>query len=211
MSRNKVNNARLIVVVFGGLILFSSPFRSSSQAPAPNKKSEPPQSFAPALDWRPTQAAADARYAGSQACAQCHTQTASQPATPMARALEAGKEGRILRERKLMTFKIGPYSYSIKREGDLSVYSVTDGRETISTPILWAFGIGKAGQTYVFRLEGKYYESRVSFYNDIGGLDLTLGAPKAEPRSLTQAAGRLMSGAEAKDCFSCHATAAVVE
>jgi len=211
MSRNKVNNARLLVVVFGGLIFFSSPFRSSSQAPAPNKKSEPPQSFAPALDWRPTQAAADARYAGSQACAQCHTQTASQPATPMARALEAGKEGRILRERKLMTFKIGPYSYSIKREGDLSVYSVTDGRETISTPILWAFGIGKAGQTYVFQLEGKYYESRVSFYNDIGGLDLTLGAPKAEPRSLTQAAGRLMNGAEAKDCFSCHATAAVVE
>jgi hypothetical protein len=210
MSKSKANNARLLVLAFGGLVLFSSPFRSSSQDQSPNKKS-PPQSFAPSLDWRPTQTTAGARFAGSQACAQCHTQTTTQPTTPMARALETAKEGAILREHKLLTFKIGPYSYSITREGDGSVYSVTDGKETISTPILWAFGLGKAGQTYVIQLNGKHYESRVSFYSDIGGLDLTLGATGIQPRSLTEAAGRLMSGAETRDCFSCHATAAVVD
>jgi len=211
MNKNKVRNARLLVLAFGGLLLLSSPFRSSSQDPSRDKKSEAPQPFAPALDWRPTHATAGARYAGSQACAQCHTQAATQLTTPMARTLEAVKEGRILREHPRMTFKIGAYSYSITREGGGSVYSVTDGKDTISAPIQWAFGLGKAGQTYVFQLNGKYYESRVSFYNDIRGLDLTLGAPRSEPRSLTEAAGHLLDGADAKDCFSCHATGAVVE
>src|SRR5262245_39883542 len=211
MNKDKVRNARFLALALGGLILLYSPFRSSSQDPAPNKKSDAPQSFAPALDWRPTHAPARARYAGSQACAQCHTQAATQLATPMARTLETAKEGRILREQARMAFKIGAYSYSITREGDGSVYSVTDGKETISTQILWAFGLGKAGQTYVFQLNGKYYESRVSFYNDIRGLDLTLGAPRTEPRSLTEAAGHLLDGADARDCFSCHATGAVVE
>lgn len=129
----------------------------------------------------------------------------------MARALESADEGRILREYKRLTFKLGQYSYSITREGARSVYIVTDGKETISAPILWAFGQGKAGQTYVFQFNGKYYESRVSFYNDIRGLDLTLGAPRAAPKSLTEAAGHLMDGVDARDCFSCHATAAVSE
>src|SRR5262245_40915444 len=209
MNKNKVRSARLVILALGGLILLCSPFRSSSQDPAPNKESGPAQPFAPALDWRPTHAPAGARYAGSQACAQCHTQAATQLTTPMARTLEPAKEGRILREHRRLTFKIGAYSYSITREGEGSVYSVTDGKETISAPILWAFGLGKAGQTYVFQLNGKYYESRVSFYNDIRGLDLTLGAPRAEPRSLMEAVGHLLDGADARDCFSCHATAAV--
>ena len=211
MREKKVRNARLVVLSLGGLIFLSSPLRSSSQNQTPNRKSEAQQSFAPALEWRPTQAPAGARYAGSQACAQCHTQTATQLTTPMARTLETAKEGRILSARARMTFKIGRYSYSITREDDRSVYSVTDGQETISTPIMWAFGLGKAGQTYVFQLNGKYYESRVSYYNDISGLDLTLGAPRAEPRSLTEAAGHMMGGVDARDCFSCHATAAVSE
>ena len=210
MNKNKVRNARLLVLAFGGLLLLSSPFHSSSQNQEPNKKSEASQPFAPALDWRPTHATAGARYAGSQACAQCHTQASTQLTTPMARTLEAAKEGRILREHTRMTFKTGAYSYSITREGEGSVYSVTDGKETVSAPILWAFGLGKAGQTYVFQFDGKYYESRVSFYNDIRGLDLTLGAPRAEPRSLAEAAGHLLDGADARDCFSCHATGAVV-
>ena len=35
---------------------------------------------------------------------------------------------------------------------------------------------GQAGQTYVFERNGTYYESRVSFYNALRGLDLTMGA-----------------------------------
>ncbi|MEJ7711167.1 MAG: hypothetical protein WKF84_15200 [Pyrinomonadaceae bacterium] len=45
---------------------------------------------------------------------------------------------------------------------------MTDGKDSISLPILYAFGQGKVGQTYVLEYEGKYYESRVSFYGRIG-------------------------------------------
>src|SRR5262245_20917218 len=136
MNKDKVRNARFLALALGGLILLYSLFRSSSQDPVLNKKSDALQSFAPALDWRPTHAPARARYAGSQACAQCHTQGATQLTTPMARTLEAAKEGRILLENKRLTFKIGAYSYSITCEGEGSVYSVTDKKKTISTPIL---------------------------------------------------------------------------
>jgi hypothetical protein len=199
--------------VFGGLFVWLAPHRSSSQNPAsnnaPNKGDDAAQSFAPPLDWRPTQAPAGARYAGSKACAQCHAKLATQLATPMAMALETAEEGRILRRHARLTFKIGAYSYSITREGSRSVYKVSDGKDTVSTPILWAFGQGKAGQTYVVEIDRKYYESRVSFYNDVRGLDLTMGAPRAEPRSLTEAVGHRLDGADARDCFSCHATGVV--
>ncbi|HYE71718.1 MAG TPA: multiheme c-type cytochrome, partial [Blastocatellia bacterium] len=85
----------------------------------------------------------------------------------------------------------------------------SDGKETISAPILYAFGQGKAGQTYVFEVQGKLHESRISFYNEINGLDLTLGATREVPQTLIEAIGRPMSSIDVKDCFSCHATAAV--
>ena len=54
-------------------------------------------------------------------------------------------------------------------------YTVTDGKETLTLPILYAFGEGKAGQTYVLEYQGEYYESLVSYYKDIRGLDFTVG------------------------------------
>ncbi len=76
------------------------------------------------------------------------------------------------------------WSQSALRQGQQSIYSVTDGKETISIPILYAFGQGKAGQTYMLEMRGKYYESRVSFYNEVNGLDYTLGSPRAPAKSL---------------------------
>ena len=61
------------------------------------------------------------------------------------------------------------------------MYSVTDGVRTVTVPIGWAFGLGQAGQTYVFEQEGRFYESRVSFYKDIDGLDWTMGAINQVP------------------------------
>jgi hypothetical protein len=95
--------------------------------------------------WRPTHLAPGERYARSQARLECHEDTAAQLTTPMARALEAADKGRILREHPRLTFRLGEYSYTIARDGNRSIYSVTDGRETITAPILWAFGQGMAG------------------------------------------------------------------
>jgi len=90
--------------------------------------------------------------------------------------MELAPECNILKEHTLLTFTQGRYSYRIDRRGPESIYKVTDGRQTITVPIGWAFGLGSAGQTYVFQKDGEFYESRVSFYKELNGLDLTMGA-----------------------------------
>src|SRR5216684_1394179 len=113
-----------------------------------------------------------------------------------------------LRAHPRLTFRSGQYVHEIVRRGDQSLYTVTDGVSTISEPILYTFGQGKAGQTYIFRHDGAFYESRLSFYKDIQGLDVTIGYPRDIPPSLEVAAGRKISMDEARNCFSCHGTAA---
>jgi hypothetical protein len=190
-----------LVLAAGSSLLFSQDTGPQAEKGA--------QTFSPPPEWRPTHLPAGEKYVGNRACAECHTQGNTQHSTPMGRALETAAESRILRAHPRLTFKSGPYTYTIAREGGQSVYAVTDGRETITAPVLYAFGQGKAGQTYVFEHGGQYYESRVSFYEDIKGLDYTLGAPREAARSLAEAAGRAMDKADVNDCFSCHATGAV--
>jgi hypothetical protein len=95
-------------------------------------------------------------------------------------------------------------------DGQQNSYRVTDGKETIRAPILYAFGNAHVAQTYVYRRNGKLYEGRVSYYTAIDGLDWTIGDVLHVPPSLEEAAGRDISGDEARNCFSCHGTAAVV-
>ena len=170
------------------------------QGPAPHSS----------MPWRPNEPFAAAGYAGAQACAKCHEQESqTQHATAMGRALETVAESRVLRANPRMTFRFGAYTFQITRQGDQSVYSVTDGTATVSEPILYSFGQGKAGQTYVFRRNGVFYESRVSYYRDINGLDFTIGYERKVPPSLEEALGRAISMDEARSCFACHSTAAV--
>ena len=127
----------------------------------------------------------------------------------MAHALESVAECRILIDHKLLEAQKDGYSYRIERRGKESVYSVSDDQHTVTTPILWVFGLGDAGQTYVFQKDGEYYQSRVSYYASIRGLDLTIGAGNAKPKGLEQAMGRLMDLDEKAKCFGCHATNSV--
>jgi hypothetical protein len=126
----------------------------------------------------------------------------------MARAMEPASDCGILQQHPMLTFRDGLYTYRVERQKSKSLYSVTDGKETIAVPLEYAFGLGKAGQTYVFEREGRLYESRVSFYQALNGLDLTMGAANLKPRNLEEAAGRLMSRPEAEQCFGCHTTSA---
>ncbi len=165
------------------------------------------QGFPPA-QGPPTQKLPGATYVGSEACAQCHAAEAK-GSNAMARALEPAATCEILRRRPRLTFRKGPYSYRIVLRGGRSVYEVTDATGKISEPILWAFGLGGAGQTYVFQHGGSYYQSRVSFFKDIQGLDITLGAPDSVPTSLDDAIGTVITEEEARLCFGCHSTGAV--
>lgn len=143
-------------------------------------------------------------------CATCHpAQAKPHPTTSMGHALESAEECAILKEHSVLTFQSGPYSYRIERKGQESIYSVSDGHKTMAVPLRWAFGLGSVGQTYVYEKDGELYQSRVSFYREIDGLDFTLASQNTKPNDVIQAAGLLMSHEEATQCFSCHATSAL--
>ena len=161
--------------------------------------------------WHPRRVPADAVFVGDRSCYECHKKffsSASQ--TGMTMAMEPVATSSVLIDNPQLSMRVGPYTYEIKRNGKESVYSVTDGKDTISLPIDYAFGQGKMGQTYVFERDGKFYESLVSFYSEPEGLDFTVGAERGVPPSLTEAVGRLMTPNEVANCFSCHSTGAVV-
>lgn len=144
--------------------------------------------------------ASTAVYAATD-CSVCHVEQAKKFAeTSMRRALIPVHEGRILQDNPVLTYSLGPYRYAIAR----GVYSVTDGKAEIARPILWAFGMGKAGQTYLFEYNGSYYESRVSYYDAVKGLGLTVGAPAGTPANLEEAVGHKLPERDTNDCFGCH-------
>lgn len=128
----------------------------------------------------------------------------------MAHALGPARESEVLRSHPKMSFRAGPYDYEIVSDGQQSLYRVTDGKETLTEQLLYAFGKGRDGQTYIYRHSGKLCEARVSYYTAIDRLDWTIGDALDLPPSLEAAMGRDINSDEARNCFSCHGTAAVV-
>ena len=144
--------------------------------------------------------------AAPDACVRCHrAETARFAGSGMTRALVPARDSAVLRENPELTAQIGPYSYKIAAQ----TLSVTDGKETLRVPLEWAFGQGSVGQTFLFRRDGRWYESRVSYYATLKKLDLTMGAQNVTPRNLIEAAGRPVSPGESAGCFDCHATRVV--
>jgi hypothetical protein len=192
---------RMLVLISLGFFSFSlwlSPLlRGQSQRDAFSK-------------WRPTHELAGVRYVGSHACAECHAAyEATRLANAMSRALEPVETCDVLEKNPILNFRNGPYNYQIERDGKRSTYTITDGINSISVPLLYCFGQGKAGQTYVFQYKEVFYESRVSYYQEIQGLDFTILHPRTVPESLADGLGRPMSTEAAQGCFSCHSTGAV--
>src|SRR5437588_2455678 len=152
-----VKKTKTIAVLALVVVCLMLPLLSRGQMSAPVPYSSTP--------WRTSKPYEEAGYVGREACAKCHEQeAASQHTTAMGRALEAVAESRVLGSRPKLSFRAGPYLFQIVRQGSTSIYSVTDGTRTISAPILYAFGQGKAGQTYVFQLNGSFYQTRLSDY-----------------------------------------------
>lgn len=148
-------------------------------------------------------------FAGSARCAVCHpAEAAKYRKSSMSRALEPVATCEILRGDISYQFKDGPWTYNISRSAGKIIYTVSRGADVLKVPLEYAFGQGKAGQTYLYSLDGQYYESRVSYYAQLRGLDLTVGAINAQPTDLRSAAGRIMAGNEPRDCFGCHTTGA---
>lgn len=144
-------------------------------------------------------------------CASCHAkEAASHGTTGMARALTPAERATPLQSHAVLKFAQGDYKYVIEHADNRIWYRVSDGKNETRLPVQWAFGLGAAGQTYVLERDGKWYESRVSYYRDTDALDLTVGARPQPPRSMDEAIGRELSTKGALECFNCHATGALV-
>ena len=159
--------------------------------------------------WWPTKlGAARPQFAGPDACAPCHKpQAASQPLTSMARTGDRAARADILRANERLSFTSGPHSYEIVRRAGDSLFTVTDGAETLSAPLTWAFGAGKVGQSFLFEQDGQLLESRVSFYASIQRLDFTPNRAPGAVKDLHDAMARRIPAAETRRCFGCHTTA----
>jgi hypothetical protein len=141
-------------------------------------------------------------------CGGCHRGQATQTATPMAHAVELPEANPVLSAHPLLTYRMGAYTWTVTTAVDgKSTYSVTDGTNTLSLPIHWAFGAG--AQTWVFEQNGKFYESIVSFYPVENALGITTGDERLTPQTLEEAMGRELTPMDVKLCFGCHATDAV--
>jgi hypothetical protein len=167
------------------------------------------QSENPFIDWRPNSDTRGIRYVGSRACVKCHAAQANQLAAPMAQAMEMAPACRIVQARGPLKFRNGSYTYEITRLGKEVLYTVSDGVKSISKPILYCFGQGHVGQTFIFRNNEVLYETRVSYFEKIQNLDFTIGHRRSIPTSLDDALGRAIGGDEPQQCFGCHSVGAV--
>jgi hypothetical protein len=203
LATGKIQLGVASIFTLGAILWFGQGLLSRGQGPV--MQGPPP---ATTLPWRSDKPFKEAGYVGGEACAECHVREfKSYHDAAMARALQTAADSLILKSHARLTFRVGPYSYEIIRDGDRSIYSVSDGKRSIAVPILYSFGQGKAGQTYVLEYKGAFYESRVSYYRALDGLDFTIGYPRTVPSSLEEALGRAISLDETLSCFGCHATA----
>ena len=161
------------------------------------------------MPWWPTKGApAREEYVGTKACATCHyMKVVSQRTTEMAKASTRSPDPAVLDALSTLRFHQGSLTYEIERHGDAVFGSVADGYSSFARPLLFAFGKGIVGHTYIYRAEGSFYESHVSYYSAIRGLDLTTGHTESAVPSLEQALGRPLQQQEAQGCFGCHTTA----
>jgi hypothetical protein len=137
------------------------------------------------------------------ACASCHAaESRFQPLTPMGQAMQVEGANPTLKANPKLTFQKHGYSYSVETKDNKSTYNVTDGEHTLSLPIRWSMGAG--AQTWVLDYEGKLYESLVSYYPSIPGLDITTGDEEIAPKNIVEAMGRQLAPTEPRTCFGCH-------
>ena len=57
-----------------------------------------------------------------------------------------GENSSYLSTHAILRYREGKFSMTIERKKDQAIYSVSDGHQSLSVPIKWAFGVG-AGQT----------------------------------------------------------------
>jgi Cytochrome c3 len=196
------------------LIILVAPHGLLISAHSASSKSGDPVSTATEIrvidpGWWPTKGtSARDQYVGSETCGRCHQNIVeTQKNTPMAHAVKPAKADAFTSFPHEMHFRTGPYEYSVSQTPTGAEYSTTNGQHSASAAVGWIFGDRQFGDTFLYQQNGIYFESRVSYYRAINGLDLTTGRTRFSPNRIETALGRRMSPDEPPLCFGCHSTA----
>ncbi len=160
--------------------------------------------------WWPTKGIAPRdQYVGSETCGRCHQNIfATQKNTPMAHAVKPATADAFANMPHTMRFRAESYDYLLSQTAAGAEYSTTNGQQSASEAVTWVFGDRQFGDTFLYQQNGIYFESRVSYYRALNGLDLTTGRTQFRPSRIETALGRRMSPDEPPVCFGCHSTAA---
>jgi hypothetical protein len=158
--------------------------------------------------WWPTQGALPLKaFAGENACRECHSEkSASQVKTPMAEAAFRLKENTPSPKLIEGTLQSGSYLYRISSDHLGSRLVASSGNRSITANIGWIFGADVHGQTYILEDKGTLYESQVSSFSALRGMDITPGHSPIEAGDLKNALGERLSTSTAALCFGCHTT-----
>jgi len=149
-------------------------------------------------------------YVGAAVCIGCHDSKASFKDSAMAHASARAADAESLRLVPFV-FQIGPYRYQITDAGGKKVLRISKRGASDSAVLLWAFGMGRIAQTYIYEQKGRFYEGHLSFFSALHALDITPGHPRTEPPSLEEGLGRLIPVEETRRCFGCHTTASTTK
>ena len=144
-------------------------------------------------------------------CAECHReietrQTQSHHSQALRRILDTPFAS-LLRKNPIEEAGVVKYSYD-PAEGGLAVTTQRDN-DSFRALLEWTFGAGAVGHTAVGRIDGRYFEHRISYYAEMGRSSLTPGQPFDTPRNARDALGQVQSPEDAFRCFNCHATGVV--
>jgi hypothetical protein len=146
-------------------------------------------------------------FAGDGACNECHSKkTSSQLTTPMAQAAVRLQPRAASPEIVAGILQLGPYLYGISSDQVGSRLAVSAGKQSITATIAWIFGAGVHGQTYILEHDGALYESQVSSFASLHGMDITPGHTPVDAGNLKDALGERLSTSAAARCFACHST-----
>lgn len=138
-------------------------------------------------------------------CGECHREVVNSYAhAPMRHAMEPPGADPVLEAHPRLSVSRGGYTYTILTKDGKSTYTVSDGNDSLTLPILWMFG--QHTQTWVLERDGYFYEGLVSYFAKDQALDITPGDEVVVPHTLTEAMGRKLSIWEMPNCVSCHTT-----
>ncbi len=141
-------------------------------------------------------------------CATCHSKEAqTQPHTAMGVGIQLPADQVVLKQHSGLSFQANGYKYVIENKGGVNMYTVSDGTDSLTLPIRYAFGV--SSQTFVLEYNGHYYESLVSYYPSADGLAITMGSERLRPHTLLEAMGREAPDEEIVSCFGCHSSGGV--